>query len=148
MFVRLEAHRAQSLQREGIYQIIDPSVINEVCMNANLLPVPNKIDIVPVDDVIFYWFTLEGWYKYGQGFLELLFEPEGVLELEKLDSPLYLLVYNTEVENDLFKPYEDDYQIALMYENSHNSSIETYELCNKKDLEVLQQKHPELFIYF
>lgn len=65
-----------------------------------------------------------------------------------MNSPLYLLVYETEDEEDLFKPYKDNFQVALMFDDSHNSNIETYELYSKKDLEVLQQKYPELFIYF
>lgn len=143
MLIRLEMHNTHGKSRYGIYQILDPYVLDEVCTTANLLPIPNYNEIKPIKEIFSYWFTLEGWQKYGKGFVDLFYEPYGIEELYNNNSPVYVSIINTETEEKLSVIYQDQWQKALLVSDTEKVT-ETFEVYNSCDWEKLEHKFPEL----
>ncbi len=143
MLIRLEMHSAYDKTRYGIYQIVDPYILYEYCAETNLLPVPEFNEIQETDELFSYWFTHKGWQKYGKGFVNLLYEPDGILELENNETPIYVSIISTKKESTLFSIYQDKWQKALLVSDAEKVS-ETFEVYNSLDWEKLEQQFPEL----
>lgn len=107
------------------------------------MPVPESNEVNQVEELYSYWFTIQGWQKYGKGFVNLFYEPDGILELENNETPIYVSIISTKKESTLFSIYQDKWQRALLVSDTEKV-LETFEVYNSLDWEKLEQQFPEL----
>lgn len=115
MYIRLELAIGSKFP-EGIYQIIDESIYVYFCEGAAKLPAPDweAIEETSNGESIIFWFTEDGWRKYGTYFSGIVYEPPAYEWFVEHQGRIHAYIINNEDEYDV--AWQDQYQVGLWYE--------------------------------
>ena len=111
MWIRLESCH-QDCTPVGVYQDFDYYFLNDFCGQVMLLTIHE--DVIEEEECCApsFWFTLEGWEKYGRWF-------EGVFEPEAREQDEATILVSIIEDCGKFHPlYKDKFQVALAYEEA------------------------------
>lgn len=141
MWIRLES-RHEDCCPMGIYQDFSWEHLMDFCGPVTNLPVPNcwvmdKNDCFPT-----FWFTRDGWEWYGC-FFGGLFEPEA-----RKEDDATILVSIIENPEDFHPLYEDEYQVALSFDETiWITSSPRWEINSLKDWEEFERELISIMTY-